>query len=127
MNKQTRVCLFVHELYPPTTMFMNTECLFTVCSRGREHEHLGEQLVNSAAASVEQDRVFLGYSSTSPRPTFLSSVGGPDSGEGGPAGSDGARGGVVGAEPCLLVQPAGRAQRRVDLRAHPSRRRLGAR
>ena len=38
---------------------MNTECLFTVCSRGREHEHLGEQLVNSAAASVEQDRVVL--------------------------------------------------------------------
>ena len=38
---------------------MNTECLFTVCSRGREHEHLGEQLVNSAAASVEQDRVLL--------------------------------------------------------------------
>ena len=38
---------------------MNTECLFTVCSRAREHEHLGEQLVNSAAASVEQDRVVL--------------------------------------------------------------------
>ena len=40
-------------------MFMNNQCLFTVCSRAREHEHLGEQLVNSAAASVEQDRVVL--------------------------------------------------------------------
>ena len=62
-------------------MFMNNQCLFTVCSRGREHEQFREQLVNiglnPAGSGSPPRRRGQGL------PRFLSSVGVPDGGEGG--------------------------------------------